>query len=367
MSTDSRFAVEPRTRPLWRRVLLGLLAILIIAVLAVSISSLSGRNNVEPMHPDSVSADGAGALAAIMSDRGMTITVVHTADEALNSGGTILVWDPERILSPADRARLLSHDRLVVVSDSGRDTYQWFGSTLGVTTGPENEMISPSCTVDWLAGIEVTGVTVGVNRAGCFPVGSGSHVVVRGGLVYFASPELFINENLASADNAAVAIRALAETDTVTWLMPVRETIDEPALSVVPPALTGALIGFVLLALWWGLLVRRPFGPLIPEQLPVIVPSAESARGRARLYERGRNAGHAGAALRAGLISTHAGRLGLATDASAETVVAKIAGSSGWPAEQVHDLLYGPPPRTDSELTELAHRLDTLSKELHHD
>ena len=368
MSTDVRFKPDQKTRPLWRRIFIGFVALLIIATLAVAISSLSGRNNQQPMHPDSVSADGAGALAAIMADRGVTIEMAHSAEDALAERGTILVWDPDGNLTADQRADLLgSGNRIVVVSHNGRDAVDWFGYSYPASTADPTAAF-PECSVDWLDGINtVEGLTTGVDSLGCFPVGTGSHLVVSDNLVYFASPELFINDRLDRADNAAVAVRALAPTDHVTWLMPAPETVEEQSLSVVPPALTGALIGFVLAALWYGLLVRRPFGPLITEQLPVIVPSAESARGRARLYERGSNSGHAGAALRAGMIARHAGRLGLPVDASPDTVTARIAEDSGWAPERVHDLLYGPPPARDGELTNLAHGLDTLSKELHHD
>lgn len=368
MSTDIRFRAEQKTRPLWRRLFLGFFALLLIAVLAVAISSLSGRNNQQTMHPDSVSLDGAGALAAIMEDRGVTVEVAHSTEAALASGGTILVWDPNRTLSIGDRADLMaSGGRLVVVSETGRDAGDWWRPSSAVT-GPAASAARPECSVAWLDGITtVEGISHGVTEDGCFPVGNGHHLVVQGNFVYFASPELFINDQLDRADNAAVAVRALAATDRVTWLMPEQDQTGQPTLSVVPPALTGALIGFILAAIWYGLLVRRPFGPLIPEKLPVVVPSAESARGRARLYERGANSGHAGAALRAGMIAKHAGRFGLPSDATPDTVTARISEASGWEPDRVHHLLYGPPPSRDGELIELAHGLDTLSKELYHD
>lgn len=363
MSTDARFAPRTRTRPLWARLILGAVAVLLIAVLAVAISSLSGRGNQQTMHPGSVSPDGAGALGAILSDNGVSTTVVHSASDALDHE-TILVWDPQRILTASDRERLLdSPGRVVIVSDNGRDTYRWFGETLGTFDGSPDTIVAPSCGAGWLDGITGTqGVTVGVGGGDCFPIGGGAHLLTQGSVLFFASPEIFVNENLAKADNAAVAIRALGQSDSVAWLMPMAASIDQP--DTVPPALTGALIGFVLVALWHGILVRRPFGPLIPEQLPVVVPSAESALGRARLYERGADAAHAGAALRAGLISHHAGRLGLPPDSSPDMVIGRVAATSGRTPDSVRHLLYGPPPATDSELTGLATSLATLSKEL---
>ncbi|WP_182353728.1 DUF4350 domain-containing protein [Flaviflexus huanghaiensis] len=362
MSTDARFAVLPRTRPLWLRFLLGFLAAFIIATLAIAISSLSGRNNQQTMHPDSVSPDGAGALGAILSDRGIATTVVHTASDALDAGGTILVWDPHLLLSDTDREQLLT-ERLIIVSESGQDTQEWLGKSLGTFAGSPDDIVPPSCGQGWLNGIDgAQGMTVGVGAAGCFPIDGGRHILIRDRVMYVASPELFINANLAQADNAAIALRALGQSDSVAWLMPATERVDQP--STVPPALTGALIGFVLVALWYGILVRRPFGPLISEQLPVVVPSAEAARGRARLYERGRATSHAGAALRAGTIARHTGRLGLPPDSTPDMVVERVSDLSGRSPHDVRHLLYGPDPATDSELAALANALTDLSKEL---
>lgn len=369
MSTDARFRTKPRSRPLWVRITVGFAVLVIVAVLAIAISVLSGRNNQETMHPDSVAPDGAGALAAVMEDRGLTTTIAHSATAALEAGGTILVWDPDGILTRGQRQSLLdSGNRIIVVSADGRDADDWFSTSYPVTSQPADSPTEATCGLEWLDGITtVEGVTGGLGRDGCFPVGAGSHLVSDANLVYFASPELFVNDNLDRADNAAVAIRALAATDRVTWLRPVAASVDEQAVRAVPPALTGALIGFVLLVLWYGVLVRRPFGPLIAERLPVVVPSAESARGRARLYERGSNTAHAGAALRAGMIAVHAGRLGLPVNASPTSVTSRICQASGWDWEAVQHLLYGPPPASDRELIDLATGLDTLSKELHHD
>ena len=366
VSVDPRFRTPPRLRPGWRRAALAIVAIVIIGVLALATSSL--RHNRETMHPDSVSPFGAGALSAIMADRGISITPMTAVDDALDGQGTILVWDPQLLLNRAEREQLLaSSRRIIVVSDGGRDASRWLG-TAGVSPVPLSGPIRPSCDVDWLDGIDtIAGVTAGVTADGCFPIGEGHHIVVRGNLVYVASPEIFTNRFLDVADNAAVAIRMLAGSGTVSWLIPEQSLPSAPSPSVVPPALTGALAGFIMTALWYGLLVARPFGPLIPEPLPVVVPAVEATRGRARLYERGSHASHAGRALRAGTVAHHAGRLGLGSDAGAPEVVAAICRACPLPEADVYRLLYGPPPTNDRELVELALGLENLSKELHHD
>lgn len=369
MSLDTKFSEPVKTRRPWQGILFVVLAIITVIALALSISSLSSRYNTEEMHPSSVAPDGAGALASILRDRGVTVDLVHSADDALAGAGTILIWDPRGNLTFQERQELIDSGRnLVVVSADGWDGNEWLPTSFVDATYATTNTSRPECAVGWVSDLDaIERVSRGVDYPGCFPVGDGFHLVEADNVVYFASPELFQNEYLDRAHNAAVSIRATGQSDHLMWLMPVRQDASMEVLPSVPPALTGALIGFGLVALWYGLFVRRPSGPLIPEKLPVLVPSAEAARGRAKLYERGGNSAHAGAALRAGTIHTVSGRLGLPTNATPETVVNQLADASGWDRAAVADLFYGPSPGNERELTDLAHRLDLFTKELHHD
>lgn len=367
MSLDPKFAAPARMRPTWYRILAGTIMIVIIVALALSISSLNQRHNIDNMHPDSVSPRGAGALGNILRDHGVSIVLAHTSDEVLDGNGTILVWDPSRHLTHYEREQLKTSGRpLVIVSSDGEDASDWLDGTIDATPNSSSAGIRPECSVSWVSDLDgIEGVSRGIDKPGCFPTGSGYHLVVEDNVSYFASPELFTNAYLDRAHNAAVAIRATGQTKSLTWLIPIPD-LEEP-LPAVPPALTGALIGFAAVALWYGFFVRRPAGPLIPEQLPVAVPGAETVRGRARLYERGANYGYAGAALRAGTIHTASGRLGLSPSASPEHVITQIVTATGRDRNEIADLLYGPPPASERDLTDLTHRLNQLTKELTHD
>lgn len=374
MSSDPKFAQPVAKKPLKNKVLFGIFAAIIIGLLALSIITLQGRGNQQAMHPDSVSPDGAGALGSIIEDRGATITVVRTADEALDHEGTILVWDPFSLLTERERESLIESGRPVVaVMDEGRGASLWLTGNPRAFSSSSATPTGPNCSVDWVSDLDaIDGATWGIDTnnipaTGCFPVTSGHYLAVEGNVSAFASPEVFTNDYLDRAHNAAVAIRALGHTDSVSWIIPTETTATDSSISAVPPALTGALAGFAIAALWYGICVRRPVGPLIPESLPVIVPSAESARGRARLYERGGNAGHAGKALRAGTIARVAARLGIPSEATPENVISRISEASGWHPDRVSHVLYGPPPTTDRELVDLAHELTALTKELIHD
>ncbi len=114
-------------------------------------------------------------------------------------------------------------------------------------------------------------------------------------------------------------------------------------------------------ALWRA----RRLGRVVTEPLPVVVRSAETTRGRGRLYRRSRSYGHAAASLRAGAATRTARRLGLPHSAGAPAVIDALARATGRTPEDVGALLYGPPPTGDAGLTDLARRLDELESEVH--
>src|SRR5690606_1528818 len=146
-----------------------------------------------------------------------------------------------------------------------------------------------------------------------------------------ASAEPLTNRSLATAGNAALALRVLGRGEHLVWYIPSWQVPwngsapeDQPSATMPPwtrPLML--MLGLVALvaAVWRG----RRFGPLVVEQLPVVVRSGETTRGRGRLYRRARAHGHAAAALRAAAASRCATRLGLPRSAGADALVDAIA------------------------------------------
>jgi hypothetical protein len=122
-----------------------------------------------------------------------------------------------------------------------------------------------------------------------------------------------------------------------------------------------ALLVVVVAAVWRA----RRLGPLVAEELPVVVRATETTRGRGRLYRRTRSRGHAAAGLRAASAEVVARRLGVPRSADPTTLTEAVSRATGRPTRDVADLLYGPPPPDDGALVELARRLDTLESEVH--
>jgi len=115
-----------------------------------------------------------------------------------------------------------------------------------------------------------------------------------------------------------------------------------------------------LLALWQA----RRLGPVVAERIPVAVRAAETAEGRARLYERGRVTDRAAGALREAARARLAARLGLPRMASASDIAAAIAARGGPVAAETLGVLAGPVPGDDAGLVGLASALDRLEAEV---
>ncbi|MFG1673168.1 DUF4350 domain-containing protein [Micromonospora sp. NPDC049282] len=131
------------------------------------------------------------------------------------------------------------------------------------------------------------------------------------------------------------------------------------------PAWFWAILAQLALA---GLLVvlwrARRLGPPVAEPLPVAVRSAETVRGRARLYRRAGARDTVAGTLRDAALDRILPRLNLPPDTPDEEVAARVAAGTGGDPERVAELLHGPAPGNDRELLELARELDTLTRTL---
>ncbi|GGC11551.1 DUF4350 domain-containing protein [Cellulomonas carbonis] len=370
-----------RARSRWRRARWPLVVLLGVLVAAALASVLEPRTSTDPLGHDNPEADGARAVAQVLTGQGVTITPVSTTADAARAAGpgvTLLVSSTWYLSDEqVERVRGTGADLVVVSPDD------WHVPVL--TGGAVDVVWSASTTVEprcddpaaRAAGTLTTsgGPYVAVTDAAsvCFTGSDGAGGVasatVDGARVTLVSDgSVLTNRYVADEGNAALALHLLGRNDELVWYLPSATDTGESAtdpFALLPPWVgpVAAQLGLVLavVALWRA----RRLGRLVTEPLPVTVRAAEATEGRARLYRRARSRGHAAAALRAGTARRAAGRLGLPRSAGATDVVDAVARATRRPAEQVTALLYGPPPTDDAGLLRLARQLDELESEVH--
>ena len=121
-----------------------------------------------------------------------------------------------------------------------------------------------------------------------------------------------------------------------------------------------SLVLLVLLAWWRG----RRVGPLVAEQLPVVVRASETVEGRGRLYRSRRARDVAAEALRTATRQRLLPRLGLNHAASPAAITQAVADRCGLDPQAVAHSLYGPAPADDTELVNLARALDDIERQV---
>ncbi len=377
----------------WRPLLVVLAVLLAGALLAVLPAP---RTSTTPLAPDNVGRTGARALAQILGRHGVTVTYVRTigdAERAAAGGGTLLVAGDYALTQPeVDRIAAIGDD-LVLVAATGWLDQLAPGITSSYGGGSQATTRQADCQdPDAIAAGTITAAgALRAERPGvvvCFPAGtpgspagtpgsaeaaSGAYAVTTNTaghrVTVLADATPLTNAALATDGNAALVIRMLGRHDRLTWYLPTFGAADAAGGtstgSLVPPwlgvlGLEGLLVVLVV-ALWRG----RRLGPVLAERLPVVVPAAETTRGRGRLYRRARSYAHAAAALRAGAATRMATRLGLPRSADGPATIEAVARASGTPPDEVARLLYGPPPHDDRTLAALAGELDILESEVH--
>ncbi len=384
--TTARTRASGRWRR-WRPVLVVLGVLLAGGLLAILPAP---RTSTTPLAPDNVGKTGARALAQILARHGVTVTYVRTigdAERAAAGGGTLLVAGDYALTQPdVDRIAAIDDDLVLVAATGWLDQLapgiglSYGGGSLATTrqAACRDEDATAAGTVTAAGALVAEGPAATV----CFPLlapnpgeaaapgayavttnAAGRHVAV------LADATPLTNGALATQGNAALAIRMLGRHDRLTWFLPTLGASDlgggSPVGPLVPPWLKvlglEALLVVLVVALWRG----RRLGPVVAERLPVVVPAAETTRGRGRLYRRARSYAHAAAALRAGAATRLAARLGLPRSAGGPATIDAVSRASGTPPDEVARLLYGPPPADDHALATLADELDILESEGH--
>ena len=345
---------------------------LVVAVAAVVLLG-GGARTATPLDPDNPGPDGAQALARVLEEQGIDLTVARDAEalEATGVADTTVVVTSTELLGESTTDRLLAHTRgapLVLVDPAPGlvDLVGPFEAPSRVTHdgGWEAECNDPLC----------ADLTVEVDRAlaypadGCFRDEDGSLVVQSGDVTLFGVSEALTNDQILRADNAAAAVRLLGHNDRLVWYVPTVDDLpagDGVSLETLVPRWIGpglwlGALAALALVLWRA----RRLGPLATEPLPVVVKAIETTQARGRLYRKARDRPHAAEALRQATRTRAATRLGLAGPTD-PLLVAEVARHTGRDQAEVAALL-GPGmlPGTDQDLIMLARGLAELDREV---
>lgn len=376
----------------WRFwILLGALTVVVLATIFVLRSGGSDRGILSPGNP---APNGAMAAAEILRQQGVDVEATETLQQTLNAVEA----------AGAEDTTLLVHDRLGLLEDKQLDKV---AEASGRTV-----LVEPSVTVlsAFAPDIHTAGVVPQADQAGngddaatiepqCrrnHPQAAGT--IDRGGSAYRGPVMCYLMENeqggpsalyvqsgngevtvignggIISNDrlrfhgNAALTLRTLGTESNLVWYQP---SLADVAIDQNAPELGELVPQWVHLAGIWLVIVallgvvwqaRRP-GPLVVEPLPVVAKAAETAEGRARLYQDSRAVQRAAGNLRAGTLRRLASHFRLGTGVAAEAVASAVAAHSSLPEHDVGRILLRSQPSTDAELLEWAQELDQLEKE----
>lgn len=377
--TAAATVAGPGGAQVWRRLrgpLLGTLAVLAVALLVGVAQSRTVRGELDPR---AVDRHGSRALAALLADRGvdvLRVTSVREAARQAERGGTVFVPFPGRV--PPDQLTDLSQAaarvRLVLVAPGQKELAAITGD-VAVRGRVEVTARNPRCgapAARTAGEVDIGGRAYHTSRGiGCYPSSNGDTLVFgdrRGGgtLVVTGSGTPFENEQLDRRGNAALALLLLGadgSSGRVIWLMSVpgsAATDDSSVRGILPHWAVAAgvqlLLACLVVAFWRG----RRLGPPVVEPLPVVVRSAETVEGRARLYRRAGSRDRSAEALRSGALARLVPRLRLGTEPAPAAVVTAVCHRIRAPEHDVHGLLFGPPPADDAALVRLADDLDAL-------
>lgn len=370
--------VTPTVVQRWRSARWMVLALVIIAAVATVSVYLTAPRPGGRMDPASTSSGGAHALVALLRDHGVEVVVadeIAAVEAAARPDALVLTVQTIHLVDedllrrlaavPGDRLVVepVSRTREILAPEVRRDAAGGVGGSpdcdLREATRAGDVQLGASDTYEASGDVPVTRCYEG---AVVRYTGAGRTVTVVG------TADFMTNAGLLKQGNAALAMNLTGARPRVIWYAPQRTEGESSGgaslFDLIPDHVTWIVwqlcLTVLLLALWKG----RRIGPLVAEQLPVVVRASETAEGRGRLYRSRRASDRAADALRTATLQRLLPRLGLGPNADPAAVVQTIAQRSRQDPEAVRHTLFGPPPATDTDLVNLAHALDDIERQV---
>ncbi|WP_413753479.1 DUF4350 domain-containing protein [Streptomyces sp. R-74717] len=384
---------------IWIRTRGLLLALLVLVAAGIALATMRSGDQHGRLDPRSADRYGSRAVAELLKERGVSVHVVTTLDEATAQAGpetTLLVASPN-LLTPHQQSELRattdhSAGRTVLLAAGPPSVDTLVPGVRAESAGPVATR-APQCSLPAArsAGDVETGgfhyASDGLdNTIACFPSnGLPTLLLVEqgpGDTVLLGSPDLLYNARLGNQGNASLALQLLGSHPHLVWYLPsLTDTSaaaenggdggdgahdDRSFVDLIPRGwLWGTLqlaLAAVLAAIWRA----RRLGPLVAERLPVAIRASESTEGLARLYRRANARDRAADSLRAATRTRIAPLIGVSPpDAhSPATLIPAVSARLSTTGSDLQAVLFGPVPSDDAALVHLADQLDTLEREV---
>ncbi|MBM7780150.1 DUF4350 domain-containing protein [Arthrobacter tumbae] len=356
-----------------------------IAVLIGALAAGSGAQ--DPLSPDNAAPVGARAAAEVLDRSGVEVVRAGSLEDAVDalqgSDDTLLLHDPQSWLTSEQLGSLGGGiaDRTVLIEPSLTILTELAGGirSAGVVPADIVDPLQADC-ANAAARAAAAVSPGGFSYRGavtCFPLpgdgdgdAAGTFATTADGTVgVLGNGEIISNGRIDEHGNAALTLRVLGSTETLVWYQPTQDDLAVTAgpadpLSLLPDFVNPLMLWLLLTALLAILWRARRLGPLVTEPLPVVVRSAETAAGRARLYQDAGAVHHAAETLRAGTLTRLAAALRIPpAHPRASIVAAATAKTSRDPAE-LDWLLNSHSPHSDAQLVQWSQELDKLEQEI---
>ncbi|MCY0903543.1 DUF4350 domain-containing protein [Arthrobacter sp. H14-L1] len=365
-----------------------------------------GRHGNGTLAIDNPAPEGAMAAASILAQHGVKVAATNSLAATLArlrqtdaSAPTVLIYDPAGILDRGKIEQLAETDATLVLVEPGPLSLRSLTAPSGTAarTGPgitaagsaafPADTAAAACeNADAVAAGSISSDAGTVYRGPvmCFPdaqnsSGGTAHggtntpaglyaASANGRIMVIGNHKILSNDKLATSGNAALTLRMLGKNPDLLWYTPSLQDLPQDAApkdlsALTPPWRVPAGIWLLIVAVLGMLWKGRRDGPIVTEPLPVTVKAAETAAGRARLYEDAGASETAAAVLRAGAMLRMSGHLRLGRAASDAHVLAAVARHTGRSHGQVAELLHTR-PTTAPALLRWATELNTLEKEV---
>jgi hypothetical protein len=377
--TGADSAVSPTVGQRWRTARWILLALIIITAVAAVSTYLTAPRPGGRMDPASTSSDGAHALVTLLRDRGIDVVVagdVAGVERAAGPNTLVVVAQSSYLVDddPLRRLAAVPGDRLLVEPVS--ITRAKLAPEIRLAPAANAFGGAPACGLREAtrAGDVQFGLSDTYEAAGDVPVTrcyNGAVVRYAAGgrtVTVVGTGDFMTNSGLLKQGNAALAMNLAGTQPRVIWYAPQRMEGESSGgatiFDLIPDQVTWIVwqlcLVVLLVAIWKG----RRVGPLVAEELPVVVRASETVEGRGRLYRSRRARDRAADALRTATLQRLLPRLGLGHNAAPPAVVEAVAQRGGGDAEWLWHTLFGPPPANDTDLVNLANALDNIERQV---